>query len=303
MVTVTVTITPTPTPKPTSAQTSAPTSTVPSPSATRVTPKVGYLAQRGRYGATSTVRELDAGGMASRLTHVNYAFANIDPVTLTCVTGVTRPPAPDPEDPDQGDGAGDAWADYLRGFSAAESLDGVADPPDTPLAGNFNQLKKLKARHPGLKVLISIGGWTYSKYFSDAARTSANRQRFVKSCLDAYIRGDLPPIGGRGGPRSAEGVFDGVDVDWEWPGSEGHLGNHVEGDDRRNLTALLAEFRAQLDALGEATGRHYLLTAYVPSDRAKLDAGFDLGGIRGFLDFTNTQGASVHAVRDGAVLL
>ncbi|WP_169953474.1 glycoside hydrolase family 18 protein [Microbispora sp. H11081] len=282
-VTVTVTVTPSP-----------------SPSPGRI--RVGYVAQRGAYGATSTVRDLDANGLAGRLTHVLYAFANIDPESLTCLTGVTRPPAPDPNDPDQGDGAGDAWADYQRGFTAAESLDGVADPPDAPLAGNFNQLKKLKARHPGLKTLISIGGWTYSKYFSDVARTAATRQRFVKSCLDAYIRGDLPGLGVRGGPGSAAGVFDGVDVDWEWPGGEGHRGNHTSADDRRNLTALLVEFRAQLDALGAATGRHYLLTVYVPSGPDRIDAGFELEKLVGVVDFVNVQRDGRHAVREGAVL-
>ncbi|MEV1203846.1 glycoside hydrolase family 18 protein [Microbispora rosea] len=284
-VTVTVTVTVTPSP---------------SPSPGRI--RVGYVSQRGAYGATSTVRDLDASGLAGRLTHVLYAFANIDAESPACLSGVTRPPAPDPNDPDQGDGAGDAWADYQRGFTAAESLDGVADPPDAPLAGNFNQLKKLKARHPDLKALISIGGWAYSKYFSDVARTAATRQRFVKSCLDTYIRGDLPGAGGRGGPGSAAGVFDGIDVDWEWPGGEGHLGNHTGADDRRNLTALLTEFRAQLDALGAATGRHYLLTVYLPADADRIDAGFDLEKLVGLVDFVNVQRDGRHAVREGAIL-
>ncbi|WP_432931306.1 glycoside hydrolase family 18 protein [Microbispora sp. CA-135349] len=287
-VTVTVTVTPSPFPSPSS-----------SPGG-RI--RVGYVPQRGAYGATSTVRDLHTSGLAGRLTHVLYAFANIDPGSLTCLTGVTRPLAPDPNDPDQGDGAGDAWADYQRGFTAAESLDGVADPPDAPLAGNFNQLKKLKARHPGLKALVSIGGWTYSKYFSDVARTTATRQRFVKSCLDAYIRGDLPGVDGRGGPGSAAGVFDGVDIDWEWPGGEGHLGNHSGLDDRRNLTALLAEFRAQLDALGAATGRRYLLTVYLPADPDRIESGFDLEKLVGLVDFVNVQSNGRHALREGAIL-
>ncbi|WP_327044527.1 glycosyl hydrolase family 18 protein [Microbispora sp. NBC_01189] len=282
-VTVTVTVTPRPSPSPRPI-------------------RVGYVPQRGAYGATSTVRDLEESGQASRLTHAVYAFANIDPTSLTCLNGVTRPPAPDPEDPDQGDGAGDAWADYQRGFTAAESLDGRADPPDARLAGNFNQLKKLKARHSNLRTLISIGGWTYSKYFSDVARTAATRQRFVKSCLDAYIRGDLPGVGSRGGPGSAAGVFDGIDVDWEWPGEEGHLGNHVGADDRRHLTALLAEFRAQLDALGVANRRRYLLTVYVPAEPDRVKAGFDLQKLTGVVDFVTVQSGGRHALREGTIL-
>ncbi|MEZ0076768.1 glycoside hydrolase family 18 protein [Planotetraspora sp. GP83] len=290
VVTVTVTITPSPSP-----------SVPPSQRPGKV--RVGYLAQRGPFGGTSTVKTLDTSGEIAWLTHVNYAFANIDPDTLTCASGVTRPPSSDPGDPDQGDGAGDAWADYQRGFTAAESVDGVPDAPDAALAGNFNQLKKLKARHPGLKTLISIGGWTYSKYFSDVARTAASRQKFVKSCVDTYIRGDLPVAGGRGGPGSARGVFDGIDIDWEWPGAQGHVGNHVTGEDKDNLTALLAEFRAQLDALGRAMGRRYLLTAYLPDDPEKIHAGWDLDRIYDSLDFSSIKGRGAHAVGGGSVLL
>ena len=78
---------------------------------------------------------------ASRLTHLNYAFANIGP-DLRAVVG-------DPE------------IDIEKRF-----------PDDTdhePFYGNFNQLRKLKERYPHLKVMIAIGGWTWSGRFSDAA--------------------------------------------------------------------------------------------------------------------------------------
>ncbi|MGN9911639.1 hypothetical protein ACTMTJ_29275 [Phytohabitans sp. LJ34] len=38
-------------------------------------------------------------------------------------------------------------------------------------------------------MLISIGGWTYSKFFSDAAATPASREKLVRSCVDIYIKG------------------------------------------------------------------------------------------------------------------
>ncbi len=63
----------------------------------------------------------------AKLDVVNYAFENIDPVNLTCLSGVTKGTTADPQDPDQGTGAGDADADYSRPFSAAQSVDGVAD--------------------------------------------------------------------------------------------------------------------------------------------------------------------------------
>ena len=256
--------------------------------------------QWGIYGRQYFVRNLDTSGAAARLTHINYAFANIDPVNLTCLNGVTRGVRPDPQDPDQGTGAGDADADYARPMSAAQSVDGVADTGWEPLRGNFNQLAKLKAKHPHLKVLISLGGWTYSKYFSDAAATPAAREKFARSCIDMYIRGNLPAYNAAGGPGSAAGIFDGIDMDWEWPGAEGHAGNHFGPQDKANNTALFAEFRRQLDALTVTTGKRYLLTAFTPADPAKIAAGWDITRNDGnhsvfdYMDFANVQGYDFH---------
>ncbi|GGM88479.1 glycosyl hydrolase family 18 protein [Dactylosporangium sucinum] len=262
--------------------------------------KVGYFVQWGIYGRQYFVKNLDTSGAAAKLTHLNYAFANLDPVNLTCLQGVTRGTTQNPQDPDQGTGAGDADADYGRPFSAAQSVDGVADTGWETLRGNYNQLRKLKAKYPNLKVLISIGGWTYSKFFSDAAATPASREKFVRSCIDMYIKGNLPVAGGAGGPGAAAGIFDGIDLDWEWPGAEGHPGNHWGPQDKANNTALLAEFRRQLDELGAPQGKRYLLTAFTPADPAKIAAGWDITRADGTpsvfdsLDFANVQGYDFH---------
>ncbi|QFY09177.1 chitinase [Nonomuraea phyllanthi] len=256
--------------------------------------RVGYFVQWGIYGRQYFVKNLDTTGAAAKLTHINYAFGNIDPVNLTCLQGVTKGTTQNPQDPNQGDGAGDAEADYGRPFSAAQSVDGVADTGWEKLRGNFNQLKKLKAKHPHLKVLISLGGWTYSKYFSDVALTDASRKKFVSSCIDTYIKGNLPDYNGAGGPGTAAGIFDGIDLDWEWPGAEGHPGNHVRPEDKANNTLLIAEFRRQLDALTAETGERYLLTAFTPADPAKIDAGWDLPEVAKHLDIFNIQGYDFH---------
>jgi chitinase len=262
--------------------------------------KVGYFVQWGIYGRQYFVKNLETSGAAAKLTHVNYAFANLDPVNLTCLQGVTRGTTANPQDPDQGTGAGDADADYGRPFAAAQSVDGVGDTGWETLRGNYNQLRKLKAKHPQLKVLISIGGWTYSKYFSDAAATPASREKLVRSCIDMYIKGNLPLYNGAGGPGSAAGIFDGIDLDWEWPGAEGHAGNHWGAQDKANNTLLLAEFRKQLDALGAPSGKRYLLTAFTPADPAKIAAGWDVTRADGTpsvfdsLDFANVQGYDFH---------
>ncbi|MEV8328703.1 glycosyl hydrolase family 18 protein [Kitasatospora sp. NPDC056731] len=254
--------------------------------------RVGYFVQWGIYGRQYFVKNLDTSGSAAKLDVVNYAFENIDPVNLTCLAGVTKGTTANPQDPDQGTGAGDADADYARPMSADQSVDGVADDGWGKLRGNLNQVKKLKAKYPNLKVVVSLGGWTYSKYFSDVAATDASRQKFVKSCLDVWIKGNLPVYNGAGGDGVAAGIFDGIDLDWEWPGSaDGHAGNHWSANDKGNLTLLLAEFRKQLDALG---GSHKLLTAFTPADPAKVAAGWDLTKIFSSLDIANVQGYDFH---------
>lgn len=197
-----------------------------------------YFAQWGIYARNYLVRNIETSGTAARITHINYAFGNVR--NNRCEVGINQP-----ADPNTGAG-GDAWADYGRSFNAAQSVDGVGDTWDQPLRGSWNQLRKLKQRNPGLKVLISLGGWTWSRGFSDAARPE-NREAFVRSCIDAYIRGNLPVVDGAGGPGAAAGVFDGIDIDWEYPVACGLACGRPE--DRQNFTALLAEFRRQLDAV------------------------------------------------------
>jgi chitinase len=243
--------------------------------------KVGYFVQWGIYGRNFFVKDLVPSGAAAKLTHVNYAFANVSQDGRCFEANIA--------------GEGDAWADYQRPASAAESVDGVADSPDQALKGNFNQLRKLKARYPHLKVLLSIGGWSWSTWFSNAAHTGASRRAFVASCIDLFIKGNLPQLGSaEGGPGSAAGVFDGIDLDWEWPGSEGEPGNVVRPEDKRNFTLLLAEFRRQLDAYGRERGRRYLLTAFLPADPAKMDAGYQGRRIFRHLDYATVQGYDFH---------
>jgi chitinase len=254
---------------------------------------VGYFTQWGVYGRGYQVKDIDTSGVASQLTHINYAFGNIHYQTLECFEANKAQGT----GPNGSDGAGDAFADYGKSYSAAESVSGVADTWDQPLAGSFNQLKQLKAKYPQLRVMISLGGWTWSKNFSRAAATPATRQNFVESCIDLYIKGNLPMIDGRGGAGAAAGVFDGIDIDWEWPGSlNGLEGNHVDlVNDAANFKALLAEFRSQLDAYGAQTGKDYLLSAFLPANPADITAGgWNDPQIFNSLDFGNIQGYDLH---------
>ncbi len=259
--------------------------------------RVGYYGNWTAYSSGYSLKDVDTSGAASNLTTLIYSFENINPDTLTCFQAASAA-STDDNNPNAGDYAGDVWGDYQRPFSADEAVDGQADSPAQPLRGNFNQLKELKAKHPRLKMLLSIGGWTFSKYFSDAAATATSRQTFVSSCVDMYIRGNLPTgIAGdttAGGPGAAAGIFDGIDIDWEFPASSnGHVGNHTSPNDTANYTALLAEFRSQLNAQGTIDGRHYYLTAAVPAGSSDID-NIQASQITPSLDWANVMTYDMH---------
>ena len=98
-------------------------------------------------------------------------------------------------------------------------------------------------------MVISLGGWTDSTWFSDAA-LAETREKFVASCIDLYIHGNLPEQGGAGGKGAAAGVFDGIDIDWEYPVNGGDAGIHNRPEDFANYPLLLKEFRRQFQAIG-----------------------------------------------------
>ena len=84
-------------------------------------------------------------------------------------------------------------------------------------AENFKVLADLRRAHPHLKILISVGGWTWSGNFSDAALTAESRRRFTDSAIAFVRRHDI----------------DGVDIDWEYPGLRGNNNVH-RPEDREN---------------------------------------------------------------------
>lgn len=109
---------------------------------------------------------------------------------------------------------------------------------------NYKALNGLKNQNPKLKILSSVGGWTWSGNFSDAALTSESRQVFAKSAREFLVKHNL----------------DGIDIDWEYPNLPGY-GNIHRSEDTRNFTLLMKELRRELDEQGEIDGKHYLTSA------------------------------------------
>ena len=201
--------------------------------------KVAYFRQQSLTGRDLTVKGLVTSGVAAKLTTLVYGFENIDPSELTCFQ-VVHPASTAPADASAGDGAGDAWSDYQKPYTASTSISGKADSSKQALKGNFNQLRELKVKYPKLRILLSIGGWTYSKYYSKAAASAASRTKFINSCIDMYIKGNLPKgINGNaaGGVKAAAGIFDGIEINWQTPASPGHIGNFYGGQDTADYSA------------------------------------------------------------------
>ncbi|WP_433226801.1 glycosyl hydrolase family 18 protein [Actinomadura formosensis] len=204
---------------------------------------IGYFAEWGVYQRNYHVKNIETSGSAGKLTHINYSFGN--------VTGGKC-------------AVGDGFAAYDKAYTADQSVDGVADNWDQPLRGNFNQLRKLKKLHPNLKVLWSFGGWTWSGGFGEAAQNPA---AFAESCYNLVED-----------PRWAD-VFDGIDIDWEYPNACG-LTCDTSGPDafRRLMSALRAKF-----------GSGNLVTTAIAADAAdggKIDA-TDYAGAAQYVDWYN----------------
>src|SRR3954451_740634 len=146
--------------------------------------------------------------------------------------------------------------------------------------GNFGDLKRLKAHYPHLKLAISIGGWGGSARFSDAALNDSTRRKFAGSAIDLCI-------------RRWPGLFDGIDIDWEFPVQGGLKGNVERPEDKQNFTLLLAELRRQLNTQGASDHRHYELTI-AASARPSEIANLEVSRIVPLLDFINVMTYDYH---------
>lgn len=135
---------------------------------------------------------------------------------------------------------------------------------------NFRKLRALKVQNPDLKILISLGGWTWSGNFSDAVLTDTARRAFAASAVDIIRKHDL----------------DGVDIDWEYPGRPGYEGNVYRPEDKENFTTMFAELRIELDALERETGQQKLLTTAVGAFSGFLDV-TEMGRAARYLDLVN----------------
>ena len=213
----------------------------------------GYFEEWSIYYAGYNIANLQQNGVAGKLTHLMYAFANVttDPVPACSIA--------------------DSWADYQTPY--LPSVSGVAYTG--PLYGNFAAIQQLKQLHPKLKVLMAIGGASAANTvaFVAAAGTQRGRQALVSSCIDLFVKGNVAP------GITAPGLFDGFNIDWEYPTAA----------DTQNFTALLREFRTQLNALSKITGKKYVMSFDGPAGSQNY-VNIDLRNAARQVDFITAEG-------------
>ncbi|KAJ9116386.1 hypothetical protein QFC22_004827 [Naganishia vaughanmartiniae] len=173
---------------------------------------VGYF-NRGIYGPKYFPNMIPA----PYLTHVMYSFANVQPATGTVVLT-------------------DAWADVEIHYDGDDW-----NEQGTNLYGNFKALYKLKQANRNLKVMLSIGGWSYRENFKNLVNP-AHRAEFARSAVSI-----VEDVG-----------LDGLDIDWEYPETQA---------EQQALVDLLRLCREALDDLAKRKGKpqqHYELSIAAP---------------------------------------
>ncbi|WP_201282304.1 chitinase C-terminal domain-containing protein [Chromobacterium phragmitis] len=220
----------------------------------------------------------------NKLTHINYAFAHVDGNNKLSVNE-TAP----------GNPATDMSWPGVAGAEMDASL---------PYKGHFNLLTQYKRKFPGVKTLISVGGWAETGGYFDASGKRIDSGGFYAMSTNAD--GSVNQAGINAFADSAVAFlrkygFDGVDIDFEYPTSMNDAGNPLDwtianarrGALNKGFVALAQTLRDRLDRAAAQDGRYYQLTAAVPASGYLLRGMEAFQGLR-YFDFVNVMSYDLH---------
>jgi chitinase len=213
-----------------------------------------YFAEWAVYGRKHYVKDLPM----EYISDVNYSFFD-----LRQKNGMYVPQS------------GDSWATTDKRYTSAE--EGV--PPldswntDSSFFGNFGQFKKLKDQGKQFNLGLSLGGWTWSKNFSDAVLTDQSRNAFADEVIDIFKK--YP-------------IFNRLDIDWEYISDSdtqvwGLEGNVTRKGDSQNFAEFLKLMRSKFNSNGM---QHYEITAAITAD-PKKHAALPLAAMTQYLSSIN----------------
>ncbi|HNU86898.1 MAG TPA: glycoside hydrolase family 18 protein [Ferruginibacter sp.] len=129
---------------------------------------------------------------------------------------------------------------------------------------SLQQLVALKKEQPGLKIMVSVGGWSGCSFCSDLFATAAHRQNFARTTVALFKQYGI----------------DGLDLDWEYPAIEGYPGHKYEDADKNNFTELIKALRQEM-------GKDYLLTFAAGGFVKYLERSVDWDAVVPLVDFIN----------------
>lgn len=244
---------------------------------------IGYFSG-GRTGKDGKLRYLASDIPWAHLTHINYAFAHI--------AGDNKISAHETE---PGNAATDAqWPDAL----------GAQMDPALPYQGHFNLLNRFKQRYPGVKTLVSVGGWaeTGGYYGTDGRRVASGGYYAMTTNADGSVnRAGIEAFADSVLAFLRKYSFDGIDIDYEYPTTMPDAGYPLDwkfsAQRQQGLQAgyreLMHVLREKLNAAAVKDGKYYLLTAAVPASSYLLRGMESFQALR-YLDFVNLMSYDLH---------